>query len=264
MGSGLILLVIVGAWLAVLVPMALRSHEANSSLGTVDKFHDAMRVLARRDAMARITQAPTVTSPVADERPVLSLAERRRRVLLVLVATAGLLLLGAVAVSRWLLLPHLVVDGLAVAYVVHLRSAAQREARRRAVRREQRAATRLAAARALPAPAVATSALQAAVVRDRRRDVPAHVAGIPAQMPARHVVDPAARPLALVPRPDPVRPRGALGDSWSPVPVPVPTYVTAPKARRRVINLTRPAPPATAPAADQQDTGADRRRAVND
>ena len=53
MGSGLILLIIVGAWLAVLVPMALRSHEASNALGTVDKFHDAMRVLSRRDGVAR-------------------------------------------------------------------------------------------------------------------------------------------------------------------------------------------------------------------
>jgi hypothetical protein len=52
-GSGLILLVIVAAWLAVLVPMALRSHEASTSLSSVDRFSDAMRVLSRRDAAAR-------------------------------------------------------------------------------------------------------------------------------------------------------------------------------------------------------------------
>lgn len=53
MGSGLILLVIVAAWLAVLVPMALRSHESSTSLSSVDRFSDAMRVLSRRDAAAR-------------------------------------------------------------------------------------------------------------------------------------------------------------------------------------------------------------------
>ncbi len=47
-GSGLILLVIVGAWLVVLVPMVLRSHESTAAQNTVDKFHDAMRVLSRR------------------------------------------------------------------------------------------------------------------------------------------------------------------------------------------------------------------------
>ena len=48
MGSGLILLVIVGAWLAVLVPMALRSHDSATSLSSVERFGDAMRVLSRR------------------------------------------------------------------------------------------------------------------------------------------------------------------------------------------------------------------------
>jgi hypothetical protein len=52
-GSGLILLVIVAAWLAVLVPMALRSHDSADSLSSVDRFSDAMRVLSRRDATAR-------------------------------------------------------------------------------------------------------------------------------------------------------------------------------------------------------------------
>jgi hypothetical protein len=52
-GSGLILLVIVAAWLAVLVPMALRTHESSTSLSSVDRFSDAMRVLSRRDAVAR-------------------------------------------------------------------------------------------------------------------------------------------------------------------------------------------------------------------
>jgi len=51
-GSGLILLVIVGAWLAFFVQMALRSNETTNVLGTVDKFHDAMRVLSRRQAAA--------------------------------------------------------------------------------------------------------------------------------------------------------------------------------------------------------------------
>jgi hypothetical protein len=51
-GSGLILLVIVAAWLAVLVPMALRSHDSSTSSSSVDRFSDAMRVLSRRDGRA--------------------------------------------------------------------------------------------------------------------------------------------------------------------------------------------------------------------
>lgn len=48
MGSGLILFVIVGAWLAVLVPMFLRSHDAATSHRSADRFSGAMRVLAHR------------------------------------------------------------------------------------------------------------------------------------------------------------------------------------------------------------------------
>jgi hypothetical protein len=61
-GSGLILLVIVAAWLAVLVPMALRSHDSADSLSSVDRFSDAMRVLSRRDAAAR-ARARAVAGP---------------------------------------------------------------------------------------------------------------------------------------------------------------------------------------------------------
>ncbi len=48
MGSGLILFVIVGAWLAVLVPMGLRSHDDAAPSRSVERFSDAMRVLSRR------------------------------------------------------------------------------------------------------------------------------------------------------------------------------------------------------------------------
>lgn len=48
MGSGLILFVIVSAWLAVLVPMFLRSHDAATPHRSADRFSDAMRALSRR------------------------------------------------------------------------------------------------------------------------------------------------------------------------------------------------------------------------
>ena len=48
MGSGLILLLIVGMWLAVLVPMWLKSYDSGANLSSVDRFSDAMRVLSRR------------------------------------------------------------------------------------------------------------------------------------------------------------------------------------------------------------------------
>lgn len=51
MGSGLILLVIVGAWLAVLVPMGLRSHDSAAAARSTERFSEAMRVLSRRSAV---------------------------------------------------------------------------------------------------------------------------------------------------------------------------------------------------------------------
>ena len=48
MGSGLILFVIVGAWLAVLVPMFLRSHDAAAAHRSADRFGGAMGVLSHR------------------------------------------------------------------------------------------------------------------------------------------------------------------------------------------------------------------------
>jgi hypothetical protein len=64
-GSGLILLVIVAAWLAVLVPMALRTHESSASSASVDRFSNAMRVLSRRDTAARVRARLEVDDPLS-------------------------------------------------------------------------------------------------------------------------------------------------------------------------------------------------------
>jgi hypothetical protein len=96
------------------------------------------------------------------------------------------------------------------------------------------------------------------------------------------VASPAVRhdePVPAAEPREPVRvpaPAAALGEAWSPVPVPPPTYVTAavaPPRARRVVDLTRPGAwsqqetsrpaeelPGTAPAAPP---AAYRRRAVN-
>ena len=86
-----------------------------------------------------------------------------------------------------------------------------------------------------------------------RRPVQIHVAGVPDRMPPRPrplhgpMTAPAAAPLPVpAARVEPVRPaarvRGAQGEAWSPVPIPVPTYLSAPPAPRRVVDLTRSAP----------------------
>jgi hypothetical protein len=278
-GSGLILLVIVGAWLAVLVPMALRSHDSATSLRSADRFSDAMRVLSRRGArdvlVPRRAQSSLVVSETKSPRPApaaaeeldedvpeeplvrarRTAAERRLRTLMVLVGLAlvslGLALFGL----RPALFVHVLLDVLLVTFVVHLR--------RQAVLRAQRA--RRAAAR----PAAARPAAPARPVR---------IAGIPDRMPPRPA--PLAQPL---PAPaaryeDKPLPAAATGtDSWSPVPVPPPTYVgkaVAPRREPRVLDLTKPGQWTAALEADGAGLGIlddgpelddiiERRRAVN-
>ena len=253
MGSGLFVLVIVGAWLAVLVPMALRGHDSATSLKSTDRFSDAMRVLSRRGERAVVvprrgpslvvsatkSTRPSAPDPadlgvhVATELPVrdpLTPAERRRRLLLGLLTTSVLTLgLGLTVLPR-LLLVHVLVDLLIVAFVVHLRRQAVLRAQRRARVRRSR-------------PVVA-----AAPVRRRR------VAGIPDRMPARPapLTTPLPAPAARY-EDKALAATGTTGQDWSPVPVPPPTYVgkaTAPKPSPRVLDLTHPGEWSTALEAD--------------
>lgn len=270
MGSGLILLVIVGAWLAVLVPMALRSHDASNSLGGVDKFHDAMRVLSRRSAAAEDEPEPTAPEAAtpAAPRPAprsaaarRAAAARRRRLLLCLLAISALTAVGAVVGPPWLLWPHLVVDLLLVAFVVQLR----RTAIRRVERDMQAAMRERPAARPAASPAPAACVVRQAV----------HVVGVPNRMPPRPApLDAPAAPAVAQSEALPAA-RGAQGEAWSPVPVPVPTYLSAPTAPRRSVDLTRAGTTSDGLADAERELGIvdegpqldeilDRRRAVND
>lgn len=274
MGSGLVLLAIVGAWLAVLVPMALRRHD--TQLRSADRFHDAMRVLSRRQESTRgaarvdaeVEEPPTgrlasTRARLADRaaaRTPLTPAARRRRLLLSLLLLAVGTLVGAALGPLWLLAPHLLADLLLGAFVVHLRrtAAARVERERRAAAQRRR--------RPRPEPVVPATPLPEPVLQ-----VPAHVAGIPNQMPLRPL------PLAAsAARYDELpAARGAQGEAWSPVPVPTPTYLTAPTAPRRVVDLTTPGAYADGLADAERELGIvdqgpeldeilERRRAVND
>lgn len=284
-GSGLILLVIVGAWLAVLVPMALRSHDSATSLRSTDRFGDAMRVLAKRGAgrdvlMPRrgpagvvLSRGPATAGPAPSHgrRRLLtrrlrvtaatrSAAQRRRRTLLVLlVVAAATLVAGLVGPVGWLA-AHAAVDLLLLAFVVHLRrQAVLRSSRRRA---EPRRAPIVRSEPAVPAADLAHT----------------RVAGIPDRMPARPV-GPVPAPARRYDEPVPAPAVASWdGASWSPVPVPPPIYVgkpMAPARRTRVLDLTRPGQWTAAMEGDELDLSVlddgpeldeilDRRRAVND
>lgn len=287
MGSGLILLAIVGAWLAVLVPMALRRYDA-SNLGTVDRFHDAMRVLSRRGpedadaagaaddsaviAHGRVRSAASVVrSGLSDRRAAraekrsatqpLTAAARRRRLLALLVLVSIGTLVGTVLGPLWVLAFHLQADLLLVAFVLHLRRAATSR-----LERDYRSAGR-PPARPAPRPAAAPAA--------RALRAPAHVAGIPQRMPPRPepLTAPPAVPAARHEELPPAR--GAQGEAWSPVPVPAPTYLSKPAAPRRVVDLTRAGATSDGLADAERELGIvdegpqldeilERRRAVND
>ena len=222
MGSGLILLVIVGAWLAVLVPMALKSHDSSTSLSSVDRFSDAMRVLSRREQQGRGGARTFVLPPMpkrSPERAPVPIAVRRRRVLLSIVGLALVLLVVAVLGSLWALAGHLLLDVLAVAYVVHLR--------KQAILKMERSVR-------------AAGAAPRRQARPRSRQ-PMRIAGIPDRMPPRPVPlsTPLPAPAARYEDPQPLAPTG----TWNAPSFPVPTYVTAPVAPprpTRVVDLTQP------------------------
>ena len=301
MGSGLILLVIVGAWLAVLVPMALRNSDVSGSLGSVDKFHDAMRVLSRRDSSRSHGDEDDARDELSGQqvggraravagalhgrlsawrdRPPPSAAARRRRLLLALLVLSLGTLLGVLLGPLWLLAPHLLADLLLAAFLLHLRRTAAARAEREW--RRAMAGRPAAACPAAPARRAAAARPGSDVVVPRPAApalrLPVHVAGVPDRMPSRLL--PLGAPLAaplLVPAARADAPaRGAQGEAWSPVPVPTPTYLSAPAAPRRVVDLTRPGAYADGLADAERELGIvdegpqldeilERRRADND
>ena len=245
----LMAIVLVVMWLVVLVPMFVGRHDDRSEVRSMDRFATAMRVLSRRSAgsggvAGRRRYATTPPVPYADgASPIRTAARermlrRRRRTLLALAVTALVgILLGLTAGGALWAVPA-VAALLLAGYVGWLRQQVRREEMRR---------FRRAALFAEPAATTATGPHR------------------PAHRPARRRrLDPA---LLDDPTAEPVAGAGPVADrSWRPVPVPTPTYVTAPVHRRDV--------PDTAVGLDDDDlTFADldplgdaveRKRAVNE
>lgn len=234
--SGLIYAAIAIMWAVVLIPMWLRNHDTAAENRSAERFGQAMRILSRKEqepaepaaddqserleqtlVPSRQAQAPQAdrrreSRPTPRKTPHRTLAQRRARTLAVL---AGLTVLFSVVaaltpVPWWAPLPLVTLLG---AFVVHLRIQARQQKQRRSaqVRRE-------------PEPAVT-----AATGTEFEQSASGFVSG-----PSRVMVVETKGADASA---------GAEDDeTWRPNPLPLPTYVTAPKAIRpiKVIDLTSP------------------------
>jgi len=242
--SGLIYAAIAIMWAAVLIPMWLRNHDTASENRSAERFGQAMRVLSRKEQAvadevagdpaghragdraqapipAREQRAPRVES-VARARPQRTLAQRRARTLAVMAGLTLLLTLVAVVtpVPWWAPLPVVTLLG---AFVVHLRIQALQQQQRRSG----------------PARRAAEPATAPASGSEFERSASGFVSG-----PSRAVVveTKGARTAAEVAFVTEAQGADDGDETWRPNPLPLPTYVTAPKAVRpiKVIDLTSP------------------------
>jgi hypothetical protein len=241
--------VIIVLWIGILLPMWLRRHDEALESRSVDRFTSAMRTLSARSAGDR----REVLMPARGSDPVHAdgaaravgagravLAARRRRTFGLLVAmtlaVAGLGLLGVV--PPWsAALPAL----LLLVFVVHLRRQTRDQAALDRRRRAQQDASERRRRRAMATTASTTARVERILPAEHQRRVVEPAVAEPA------VAGPVSAEVA--------RSEGAevfagadlpydseVDRAWEPVPVPLPTYVTAPKAPRsvRVIDLTKP------------------------
>lgn len=230
--------VIIALWICILLPMWLRRHDDALESRSVDRFSSAMRTLSGRGTPDR----REVVMPAREQEPVhpdgharavaegrAVLAARRRRTLglllgLTLVVT-GTVLLGWL--PRWgPVLPALLLLG----FLVHLRRETKAQAALDRRRRAQAVTAESRRRRASAVPAAVAVEVEH-ILPPVRETVPAAVAVADADVTAADVE------LAADELYDAEQDR-----AWDPVPVPLPTYVTAPKAPRsvRVIDLTKP------------------------
>ncbi|MBB5786385.1 divisome protein SepX/GlpR [Jiangella mangrovi] len=221
--SGLIYAAIVAAWAAFLVPKWVRRNEEVEQARSAD-VERGVRVLSPR--RGRPPQAPhgavvvpqpagAVVTPSVDRDVFAEAARRRRRILslllVLLVVSAGFVLVGRA--QAWLPAGPGV---LLFLFLVVARRAAVTQARRQRIDARRRAASRKREAR------------QGGVVWT-------------SETVTSEAEETAPRRLVL---PDEVtEPAAAAEGEWSPVSVPLPTYLTKPKATRpaaRKIDLGQP------------------------
>jgi hypothetical protein len=242
-------------WAAVLIPMWLRNHDTATENRSAERFGQAMRVLSRKEqdendqmndadddqrhqrdaepvapATPESRSVPTPTRshrptvarrPQPRQRPQRSMAQRRARTLGVLAGLLLVLTIAAVAtpVPWWAPLP---VAALVVAFVVHLRVQALQQQRRRSSTRRGSVGRPRRGQTDGPEQRIATSA--SSFSSGSSKALVVETKG------TRSDVDVTFDESADDP------------ETWRPNPLPLPTYVTAPKAVRpiKVIDLTTP------------------------
>lgn len=264
-GSGLIYAAIAIMWAVVLIPMWLRNHDTAAENRSAERFGQAMRVLSRKEQAAadegsdtvpaaresapvpaqerraprvetavtapEARPAPRTSRPAARksprQRPRRSLAQRRARTLSVMVGLTLLLALVAAVtpVPWWAPLPVVTLMG---AFVVHLRIQARQQQQRRSGQ-----ARRSAEPTAAPVSESEFERSASGFVSGPSRAVVVETKGVPAGADATADADEQGTFEAAAHEGD---------ETWRPNPLPLPTYVTAPKAVRpiKVIDLTTP------------------------
>ena len=261
--SALIFVALAVAWAVYLVPKALRHHEEDAVSRSIDGFSDRLRVLARREAVsadaaelvtpgsaprsetsssssttaaaaaatsreaeptpAAPTPAPrAVPSPAARRAAARRAAQRRRRVLAVLAVlnlVVGGLAVGGVVAAPWIAAPlTLLVAWLVACRLMVRRERAVRAARTAPVRRRRRTLAAEAMAAEDAAPAV--------VPDDAEPSEPHERGGVVAELADDDTGEIPAITAEIADEP-------AAG-GWTPVPVPLPTYVAKAPAGRTV------------------------------
>ncbi|MDQ3629639.1 MAG: hypothetical protein M3419_12685 [Actinomycetota bacterium] len=252
MGIGIVFGGVVVLWAAFLLPWALRRYDEATRERPIETFSERLRVLTRRSraddeplVSARSLLARTATAEPAVRRPSRAAARvaarRRRRVLLTLV-TATLVVVGLAAFSLVPWWSIAVPAGLVVGWLVlcRLQVRSEDDASWRRSRTEDKTRT------------WAGYGLGGAPGGDQPDEEPTVVLndqGARAVLGASgpHARDPQAEPVSdadLVEGTAVAVPAAADGGSslWNPLPVTLPTYVSAPKAARsiRTIDLAAP------------------------
>ena len=212
MASGLIYVAIVGMWVAYFVPRRVPSHDEFSGK-SVERYKSALRIVASGSGLDSRTSGVIHTD--LDQESKTAQVLMRRRIIFTLLAVVFVAAILDITINSapatYSLLP---ISGFVV-YVGHVRrqSVAERLHRRRVVQLQRTTA------------GISTTNLSQVVAPKEVRE---------------HWVPLSERELSGVV----LLPKGSAQErnSWEPTTVPVPTYVTAPKAfvPHRVIDLTIP------------------------